>query len=155
MHGTLAERFWAKVNKTDICWLWTASLSTHGYGQIGVGRRIQRAHRVAWFLTFGTWPTDKVCHRCDNPLCVKPDHLFLGTQADNLKDMRDKGRGRLPPPSPRGEANNKTSFTTADVRIIRERYAQGDSLRTLGRAYGVWHTTISDVVHRRTWAHIT
>jgi hypothetical protein len=92
----LDVRFWEKVMKTDGCWLWTASMDRHGYGQFCAGGRPKKAHRVAWFLTHGAWPTNAL-HRCDTPACVRPDHLFEGTKADNTADMMLKGRHRPVP----------------------------------------------------------
>ena len=92
--GQDGRRFWAKVRKSDGCWLWQASTSV-GYGQINIGGRPQRAHRVAWELTFGGIPDGLwVLHRCDTRLCVRPGHLFLGTVTDNNRDMFAKGRNR-------------------------------------------------------------
>jgi hypothetical protein len=94
----LEERFWEKVAKGDGCWLWTASLGSTGYGQICVrdekGQyRQTKAHRVSWILTNGPIPGGlQVLHKCDNPPCVNPDHLFLGTAIDNMRDMAAKGR---------------------------------------------------------------
>lgn len=92
----LADRFWEKVHKTESCWLWTASVKDgFPYGQIGhPGTRTpRRAHRVSWELHNGPIPAGLfVLHKCDNPRCVRPDHLFLGTQSDNLKDAYSKGR---------------------------------------------------------------
>ena len=97
---TLAERFWAKVDKRgpDECWEWTAAKDPNGYGRFRVGRGMSTAlsHRLAWQLTHGEKPSLHVCHHCDNPSCVNPAHLFLGTNADNLADMRAKGRGKTP-----------------------------------------------------------
>ena|SRR6478609_4188748 len=89
------ERFWAKVEKTDACWLWTASLTKGGYGQFWftLPRKRIDAHRAAWIITNGPIPDGLyVCHHCDTPRCVRPDHLFLGTPHDNTQDVIRKGR---------------------------------------------------------------
>lgn len=87
------ERFWAKVNKTDSCWLWTANTSPQGYGSWGCNKRSLRAHRVAYYLHNGPIAAGlSVCHRCDTPACVNPAHLFLGTHTDNMRDSLKKGR---------------------------------------------------------------
>ncbi len=91
------ERFWKHVHKTDSCWLWTASVNDKGYGQlfVGVGKSPLRAHRVSWELHRGLIPIGLlVLHHCDNPPCVRPDHLFLGTYKDSTQDMISKGRQR-------------------------------------------------------------
>ena len=85
------ERFWSKVAKGDRCWLWKAGTS-HGYGSFRVDGKVRRAHVVSWKLEHGSYPELYVCHSCDTPLCVRPDHLFLGTQVDNMRDCVIKGR---------------------------------------------------------------
>ena len=101
----LAERFWPKVRMgdDDECWEWTGSIQSGGYGSIGVGsmangtRRVVPAHRAAWELEVGPIPHYyQVCHHCDNRKCVNPNHLYLGTQKDNIRDMMDRGRWVAP-----------------------------------------------------------
>lgn len=118
---TFEQRFWGKVLKTDGCWLWMAGKDQDGYGKFSVGpRSIARpklAHRIAWELTNGEVSESIfVLHRCDNPSCVRPDHLFLGTHQDNMDDMVAKGRGSIgtrngkytkPERTPRGEQHWK------------------------------------------------
>lgn len=90
--GEPGERFWKKVTKTETCWLWNACcMNRNGYGVFASVKEL--AHRYSYRLAFGEIPKGMyVCHHCDNPKCVRPDHLFLGTQRDNLHDMRRKGR---------------------------------------------------------------
>jgi HNH endonuclease len=96
----IEDRFWPKVSRGEGCWLWVGSVLKSGYGQIEIktgpgkrDRRTERAHRIAWMLSFGQIPEGaEVLHTCDTPLCVRPDHLFLGTQADNIADCISKGR---------------------------------------------------------------
>lgn len=97
---SLADRFWAKVDKgaelaPGGCWLWIGSTERHGYGQISVGaKHLARAHRISYELNIGAIPSGMVvCHRCDLPVCVNPAHLFIGTLSDNSRDMISKGRG--------------------------------------------------------------
>jgi hypothetical protein len=98
MNRSLAERFWEKVDRSGECWTWTASKIGRGYGQIGITRsRSDRAHRVSWRLAHGEIPNGLcVLHRCDNPSCVNPAHLFLGTKGDNAADRQKKGRTVAP-----------------------------------------------------------
>jgi len=120
-----ADRFWEKVNKTDECWIWTAALNEWGYGNFGnANGRTELAHRVAWRLTHGNDAgTLRVCHSCDNPPCVRPDHLFLGTHADNVADQVAKGRQARSP----GEKNGRVKLSDAAVEELRSRYRPGET----------------------------
>ncbi len=108
--GSLVDRFWSKFDRPEHgCWEWRAALHEHGYGIMGKGPRsagLIRAHRVSWLLFNGPIPDDlEVLHHCDNPKCVRPDHLFLGTQKDNIHDCISKGRN-YPPPHNEGLKQN-------------------------------------------------
>jgi len=153
-----AERFWAKVEKTgeNGCWEWTAGLS-EGYGDYWFNGTAVRAHRLSYVLhhplTIDLWEHREilVCHRCDNPKCVNPSHLFLGSYADNNRDKEAKGRGN----PPKGEKHGHSKLTEDDVREIRTRYANGGVLqRQLALEYGVWQRTIGRIINRETWSHI-
>lgn len=152
----LAARFWAKVEilGTDECWPWLASRDRHGYGHIGLGGReggTGYAPRVSWELHNGPIPEGLwVLHRCDNPACVNPAHLFLGTPKDNTADMMVKGRANRA----RGEDSGGAHFTAEQVVEIRATHARGRSMRALARQHGVSHSTISAMVHLRTWSHV-
>jgi hypothetical protein len=144
------ERFWEKVDKSGDCWEWTAGRIPSGYGSVYYQEQRQPAHRVAWQLVNGPIPPGMfVCHRCDNPPCVRPDHLFLGTPADNSADRDRKGRSN----PPRGE-RSRTRLTADDVIVIRDMRRLGASQAWLGRAYGLSPTAIAHICHRRTWRHV-
>ncbi len=153
MPKPIEERFWPKVDKSagpDGCWLWTAYCHPNGYGQFHFMRRRRPAHRISWMLVKGPIPKGLfVCHHCDNPPCVNPAHLFLGTSADNQRDSSNKGRMHL------GEADGNSKLTKEEVLEIREEYAHGDMLqRELAKAYGVTPTQIGNIVKRKFWKHI-
>ena len=145
------QRFYDKTkrNPTTGCLEWTAC-TRGGYGLIKVDGKHVNAHRVAWELAYGPIPAGLwVLHRCDNPACVEPSHLFLGTPADNTRDAMTKRR-LVNPPSPRGRGK----LNPVAVRVIRYFHAKGVSQRKLARLHGVSKSTVGNVVHRKTWAHV-
>lgn len=149
-------RFWAKVRgcDTDGCWEWTGPFfQGKKYGQFGCGPRTSRknraSHRYAFEEKNGPIPSGMcVCHRCDNPSCVRPDHLFLGTHSDNTHDMIAKRRGA------HGERHTSAKLTESQVAGIRQRRADGEKLSTMADEYGVSVGLISHICSGRNWKHI-
>jgi len=159
----LADRFWSRVLKADAdcCWLWMAGKNTRGYGTMGEGGRHCRSvlsHRVSWELANGPIPAGLfVLHHCDNPACVNPGHLFLGTHTDNMRDSASKGRQRYQrhPETTQGSNHPGHKLTEADVVDIRARYRAGGILqRELAAEYGVNPCAIGYIVNRKTWKHL-
>jgi len=133
------------------CFLWTGTTTGGGYGRVRRGKRTHYAHRVAYELLVGPIPDGMhVLHHCDTPPCVNPEHLFLGTDADNIQDMDRKGR-RV---TRKGELHPRARLTEDDVRTIRARAAAGETQRPLAREYGVDQATISNIVTRKSWKHV-
>lgn len=127
----LKKRFWEKVLIGDDCWEWQASRRTWGYGQTGVGNgKVRTAHRASWELVKGVIPAGlNVLHRCDNPPCVRPDHLFLGTLSDNMQDCAKKGR--VKGGARKGEKHHKAKLTEAQVTEIRASADESDTALAL------------------------
>ena len=146
------DRFYDKIfiDPETGCHKWTAGLNK-GYGQFRHAGKIKRAHRVAWELANGEIPKGLlVLHKCDVPECVNPDHLFLGTQKENMQDCSKKdrvARNNLP----KGEAHHKAKLTRDDVSIIKQKLADGETGAALGREYGVSRQQISHIKHGRYW----
>lgn len=153
---SVIERFWAKIDirAAEECWPWAAGCDQRGYGTLSVGGRAGRPYRAARImmaLIHRTIPEGiEVCHTCDNPLCVNPKHLFLGTHKQNMEDMKAKGRSYKP--SLYGEENAASKLTKQQVSDIRQAYVSGrGSASTLAAQYGVEDSTIQHIVHNKTW----
>jgi hypothetical protein len=172
-------RFWSRVDRSGDCWLWTGARHPFGYGMVVLGRRWY-AHRLAWTLSNGPIPAGMcVLHRCDNPPCVNPTHLFLGTFRDNTADMHAKGRGivgdqhpartrgdYLPRGDkhparlrgdylPRGEAHVNAKLTADGVREIRRLLTEGGlSQKRIAERFGVTQSVIGRIAAGKSWRHV-
>lgn len=151
----LVDRFWSKVARIDGdgCWMWTASVDSDGYGQLSRGSHGDgnvKAHRLSWELHNGPIPDGLgVLHRCDTPACVRPDHLFLGTQAENMRDMDRKGRrGSF---DSAGASNPNARLTSEQVAEIRAQSRAGVSRSELARRFGVGTSTVSRIALGQAW----
>jgi hypothetical protein len=155
----LVDRFWGHVgivNDDDSCWLWLGHIRPSGYGSQGN----HRAHRLSWEIHFGTIPKGIwVLHTCDNPPCVRPNHLFLGTPLDNARDRGAKGRnghghGFKTEDILRGEMHPNSRLTEEIVRQMRAQYQPGDSYSALGREFGIGPGHTRQIILRESWAHV-
>lgn len=149
------ERFWLNVIKTERCWLWTGPLSAQGRPIFQIApKKPVRAYRYIYEQIVGLIAKGLyVCHHCDNPICVNPAHLFVGTQDDNMKDMVSKGRAN----KPKGEKNGRAKLTEEDVRYIRQNYRSKSSIygrKALAEKFGVDVVTIRAILIRKLWSHI-
>lgn len=164
MTRSVGARFWAKVDRSGECWVWSASRNQNGYGTFFFAGGMRLAHRVAYTLSGHAIPDGmRVLHHCDNPPCVKtePDerfpegHLFLGTDRDNVADMHRKGRAGVhvrPDRLERGEGRYNHQLTDDAVRAIR---ASSESLAQLARRFGVARQTVWRVRHGYGWQHVS
>lgn len=147
------QRYWAKVNVTDGCWLWTAGVGQTGYGRFKRNHGVfQSAHRYSWEFHYGPILNSlHVLHRCDTPACVRPDHLHLGTPADNRREMVERGRER----HANGESHGRAKLTKPQVLEIRSKYETGEcSYNSLGQEYGVSKRMVGYIVQRKNWQYV-
>lgn len=191
MNEKTLARFWSKVDKNrpaaeraqelGACWVWIGPKAGRGYGTMSLGSRADHsdrtecAHRLSWEIANGPAGNSFVLHKCDNPPCVRPEHLFIGSQLDNMRDMRSKGRGtagdthplrvdpskaargdlsgaRLHPEARRrGAAHPQAKLTESDIPLIR--HAQG-SLAEIASRYGVCVERVFAIKKRRAWTHV-
>jgi hypothetical protein len=161
------QRFWAKVNRngptqphmSTPCWVWTASKDRDGYGNFKFQGQLRRAHRFA----FGLGTSGQVLHHCDNRACVRQDHLYEGTNEQNMQDRARRGRTaagdrngarRHPERLRRGSSVSTSKLTEEQVRLIRELHRQGALQQDLATRFGVVNQLVSAIVHRKAWAHL-
>lgn len=154
IHGNkkpLEYKFWNKVKKTRACWFWIGFRSPKGYGILSNEGKLQRAHRVSWVIHNGTIPKNiLVCHSCDNPSCVNPNHLWLGTTQENTADRNAKGRQD----HPTGIKHPMSKLTEENVREIRN--LKGKIVqKEIARKFNVSEATISQIYHRLIWSHLS
>ena len=139
--------FWAKVNKTDKCWVWAGYKDDKGYGRLTLNDDVYLAHRVSYFLKTGH--ADKlILHDCNNSSCVNPSHLYEGTYQNNSDDILRAGNRQF------GSDHHQSTLTDQDVLRIRYRLSRGDTCVSLASEYGVTHSCISLIKWRKTWRHI-
>lgn len=152
MDSSTIARFWQFVRKADGCWLWVGSQSG-GYGTFRLDGKMRKAYRIAWELTNGPIPDGLfACHRCDNPLCVNPAHLFLGTAADNNRDRHAKGRSRGL--FVNGSEHPRAKLTDGDVRTMRTLHADGQLPREIAVRFGVSRAQVAKIVTGKAWNHV-
>lgn len=155
MKKTVENRFWGKVDISDVneCWIWKAySQGRNGnkYGRFGYNGKLILAHRLSWILKYGDPGDMYVLHKCDNTLCVNPNHLFLGTHNDNMKDKVSKNRqSRMP-----GTTHPMSKLTDNDVFDIRRRLSKGETLKSISQTYDIHISTVGYIKTRKLWKHI-
>ena len=146
----IETRFWRLVQKTDGCWYWIGGTFPNSeYGRIWMNGKSRRAHCVSWELHNGSIPAGAlICHTCDNPRCVRPDHLYAGTNVTNMADMVNRGRSLI------GTRNPRARLTEADVIAIRSAHKNGAAIKALAREYNVDPPLIRYIVRRDIWKHV-
>ena len=150
-------RFWSNVEKwnDDGCWNWKLSCDNDGYGRFKLKNNLVKSHRFAWSAFYDKEIPDNLCvlHKCDNPPCCNPRHLFLGDTRDNSIDMVKKGRGNTSDQT--GEANGNSKLTESDVVEIRRLYSSGQyTYKELASQFNVHFDLIGRIVKRKNWTHV-
>lgn len=147
--NVMKKRFWSKVNKTKTCWNWIAGKTIDGYGSFNIGHRMENAHRVSFKITYGDIPNGLHClHKCDNRVCVNPEHLFLGTNSDNVKDRVIKKR------SNKGENVYLSKLNYKQVLEIKEMLRNNILQLEIAKKFNVLPCTISKINIGLTWKHV-
>lgn len=147
---SVKRRFWKYVKKSPGCWEWTGAKS-EGYGAFGINYEMYRAHRVSYEIRFGKLVNDLVvCHKCDNPACVRPGHLFLGTHQDNILDCINKGRRD----TPSGERHHFSTFSSDEVLLMRDLRHHGVPVPILSGFFDAPSSTIRKVLLGISWKHL-
>lgn len=152
------QRFRSKIDKSGECWLWQGGRDKDGYGSFKLRGRTYRAARIAFRLNFGDPRNYEVCHSCDNPPCVNPEHLFLGTSGDNQRDKWAKGRQNeafnLPENKARGSRVNTSKLSEAQAVEIISRLRAGEGLTAIGKLYGVTKQSVRAIKVGTNWKHL-
>lgn len=149
----MTQRFWEKIDKSGYCWVWLASTDTKGYGLIGISSgKTKLAHRYSYFLEYGEIPKGQlVLHKCDNPPCVNPDHLFLGSHTDNARDRSAKGRNNRA--NQKGENCYLSKLTYQQVVEIRKAYHPNKFgiIKKIADKYGITAGYCGKIINNRVW----
>jgi hypothetical protein len=146
------EKFWRHVDRSGgdkTCWPWTGAVTSKGYGNVKFDGKQCSAHVVAWFLTYGGWPTLHILHHCDFPVCCNPKCLFQGTNLDNVIDRVSKNR------SAKGDRQGSAKLNDKKIRKIRDFYERGASYAWIARRYNVGASTIASIIKGKAWLHVT
>lgn len=147
----LSERIAQNIDKSGDCWNWKGYRDADGYGVFSFRGKRRKAHRVAWEIVSGEIPRGMcVCHRCDNPSCLNPSHLFLGTNQDNTRDKMSKGRYSCL----RGERHQNAKLSEFQVREIRRLRGMGLGLSLISERFGVNVSVVSMIANRKRWTHV-
>ena len=144
----IKSRFWSKVNKGPKCWMWIGGVSSSGYGTSYIPPNSMSSHRVSWTIKYGSIPKGMfICHRCDNKLCVRPSHLFLGTQKDNMIDASEKKRlGKA-----KGQTHGRSKLTEKQVKHIRIDHRFH---RIIALEYNINKDAVGKIKRKERWKHI-